>query len=601
MKLIRFIGMTLLVLLFSGKALLANSKKPVDVKVGLLFVQLAAEEKKRSIEFTALRRIFDILGIPYDILNDTSALEEYRVLYTGGALTNTVASAALTNALYDYVEMGGTLVSAGEVGNRLFPIFGVGKHFASKMRYRMTFVGADQSLIYIDHPDEQTISLGNGEKHFYDEVIWSHGYTLLEGAVPIATFNDGTVGFSTNRYGRGRTYLFGLTYTESVLRPQIGKDYEAQRQFVNTFEPSADVIMLILKAIYEANYSPFVYISTIPYAMSTALILSHDVDAQTSFVDSLKFAALEERYGVKSTFFENTKYFVDWMDIDYYNIKENVDAIRELKHRGWEIGSHTVSHYKKFSTANEGEPGVTFKTYDPKNRVTVQGEVRVSKELLDRDISGQNTISFRAGDLAFPNNLIRVLEDAGYLYDSTFSANDVLTAFPYFALEERELDSAESNVIEIPVTLDDALGYLTPKAVEKATEQWLDVSRAHMNNEAITVLLIHPSDTRTRSYKLNAQEGLMKGILEMGGWMGDLSTFGHFWRGRHDISFYTYLDGRGFLIIEIDRKKDELNQAIGFVVGNTKIKKIEVMDSTGNKLNYNTQLRGSKMYLGQHK
>jgi hypothetical protein len=192
----------------------------------LLYVQSAAKEEKRSIEFTALRRIFDILGIPYDILKDVSGLEEYRVIYTGGALTNTVVSAALANALYDYVEMGGILVSAGEVGNRLFPIFGVKKHSPTKKRYRMTFTGADQSLLYIDHANERSISLGNGEKNFYDEVIWSHGYTLSEGAEPIATFNDGTVGFSTNRYGRGRTYLLGLTYTESVLLPQIGKDYD---------------------------------------------------------------------------------------------------------------------------------------------------------------------------------------------------------------------------------------------------------------------------------------------------------------------------------------------------------------------------------------
>ena len=100
-------------------------------------------------------------------------------------------------------------------------------------------------------------------------------------------------------------HLFGLSYTESVLIPQIGEDYEAQRRYVNAFEPSADVIMLILKAIYESAVTPFVYLSISPYGKSTSLILSHDVDAQTAFIDSLKYAALEERYGVKSTFFEN--------------------------------------------------------------------------------------------------------------------------------------------------------------------------------------------------------------------------------------------------------------------------------------------------------
>ena len=91
-----------------------------------------------------------------------------------------------------------------------------------------------------------------------------------------------------------------------------------------------------------------------------------------------------------------------------------------------------MSHYKQFSKVEEGDPGVTFKTYDPRKQITVQGEVRVSKELLERDVPGLNTLSFRAGDLEFPHILIRVLEEADYRYDSTYSANDVLTAVPLF-------------------------------------------------------------------------------------------------------------------------------------------------------------------------
>jgi len=34
--------------------------------------------------------------------------------------------------------------------------------------------------------------------------------------------------------------------------------------------------------------------------------------------------------------------------------------------------------------------------------------------------------------------LKEVLDEAGYMYDSTFSANDVLTAFPFRALKLRK-------------------------------------------------------------------------------------------------------------------------------------------------------------------
>jgi len=575
----------------------ADSLRPISIKAGLLDVGAVTGEPPGTIEFRALRRIFDILGIPYDILTDTKNLDNYRVIYTAGLLTNNKLSADLMNVLYDYVEFGGTLVSAGETGNKLYPLFGILGHTASRKRYRMSFIGEDSSMRYIDHPREKTISLGNGEGHFYDEVIWSHGYTPSTATV-LAIFNDHTAGFLKNRYERGAAYLLGLSYSESVLLPQIGNDYEAQRKYVNSFEPSADVIMLLLKSIYESRYAPYVYFSTIPYARPTALILSHDVDAQTSFVDSLKFADIEQKYGAKSTFFENTKYFTDWMDIGYYNIKENVDSIRELKRRGWDIGSHTVSHYKKFASVEEGDPNVTFETYDPKHKKTVQGEVRVSKELLDRDIPGQYTLSFRAGDLEFPEILIRVLEQAGYKYDSTFSANDVLSAFPFYALKERRSDSKESSIIEIPVTLDDSMGYLKPGTVDKAVKTWFDIVNRHMDNEAITVLLIHPSDTRTKTYKLEAQEKLMKKVSQLGGWMGDLTTFGKFWRDRHNTKLELFRDANGTLVIKLNKTADCLNPAVGFVVGNTKSKRVVVQDRADKALHYTLRQQNNKLYLG---
>lgn len=575
-----------------------EERAPLPVRVGLLDVGAASGREPESIEFTALRRIFDVLGIPCRVLDEPSRLQEHRVVFAGGALTNREVNAELSNALYAYVEDGGVLFAAGEVGNKLFPLFGIGEHRPSRRRYRMSFIGEDASLRYIDHPRERTISLGNGEKRFHQQVIWSHGYTPGGDAVTLARFENGAAGYVKNRYGRGVTYLLGLSFTESVLRPQIGMDYEAQRRYVNSFEPSADVIMLLARAVYEAYVSPFVYLSTVPFARSTALVLSHDVDAQTSFLDSLKFAALEERFGVKSTFFQNTKYVVDWMDIDYYNIRENVEAIRELKRRGWDIGSHTVSHHKQFSSIPEGDPGVTFLTYDPRKRKTVQGEVRVSKELLDRDIPGQDTVSFRAGDLEFPHVLIRVLEEAGYRYDSTFSANDVLTAFPYFALQERHLGSRESKVVEIPVTLDDSLGYLAPGNIRQAVDAWLEVLRANRDNEAVTVLLIHPSDTRDESYKLEAQKSLMKAAVDMDAWMGDLTSFGEFWRLRHQTGFSVFHDEEKNLIIRIEASPPDAGSSLGFVVGNTDARNVVVEDRNGAVLPYQAVERGGKLYVG---
>jgi hypothetical protein len=53
---------------------------------------------------------------------------------------------------------------------------------------------------------------------------------------------------------------------------------------------------------------------------------------------------------------------------------------------------------------------VTARTYRP---------AEVSKERLDRDLPDQQTVSFRAGELALPPRLIEALEATGYRYDSS--------------------------------------------------------------------------------------------------------------------------------------------------------------------------------------
>lgn len=212
---------------------------PAGVKVALLDVAAAAERQSDGVELLALRRIFSTLGVTCDVLSRAGTLDAYRVIFTAGALPNSPL-ASLANDLYDYVEGGGVLVSSGEVGSNVYPLFGVEKRVPSRRRFRLSFAGKDPSLSYLTHPRMLNISLGNGEPPFYDEVVWSHGASLTAHA---------TVGFSVHPYGRGKASLLGLSYTEAVLLPQVGGSYNAERQYANGIEPSADSIMLLLKAI----------------------------------------------------------------------------------------------------------------------------------------------------------------------------------------------------------------------------------------------------------------------------------------------------------------------------------------------------------------
>ena len=57
----------------------------------------------------------------------------------------------------------------------------------------------------------------------------------------LAHFDDGSAALLTNSVGKGRVYLLGLSLLDVVLRNQDNHDYEAQRHYVNAFEPGADV------------------------------------------------------------------------------------------------------------------------------------------------------------------------------------------------------------------------------------------------------------------------------------------------------------------------------------------------------------------------
>jgi len=584
------------VLAFLVVSVLSLGAEEIEHRLGL--VRSFASDASSFVHDRAVERIAGGLGLPYTFVDDPRALGRFPVVVLADGPGNADLDPAWREALYVYVEDGGVLVSPAIVGSDLYPLFGIRTVSPGRDRTRLSFGGDDPALAYIDHPREQTISLGNGAFDVFEEVVWSHGVTIDPFGTPLGRFADDTIGFSVNYYGSGVAYYLGLSFVETVLLPQAGGDYEAQREFVNSVEPSADVIMLLVRAIYEEYAELPVSVGIIPQGRPTALILTHDVDAQDSFVDSLKFARLAQEFGTTSTFFETTKYFIDNADIAYYSAPGNLEAIRELARMGFDIGSHTVTHSYDFDEAVPGSPTVTFETYRPLEELTINGEVRVSKELLDRDLPGQETIAFRSGYLAFPTELIGVLEDAGYRYDSSFSANDILTTFPYYALRERRVDAEISSVVQIPVTFDDALGFLTPDRVDEAVAAWTDVMLAHANNETISVLLIHPSDSGTRDYKLRAQRAVMEYARDLGAWIGNLTEYGEFWRARSELRVVRVEREDGVVRIHIDGTSEGVHPWTTLVVADAGDSvALEVVAADGVALQHSAVRRGGKVYL----
>jgi peptidoglycan/xylan/chitin deacetylase (PgdA/CDA1 family) len=521
----------LLLLVASGAFCQAVAAPMPEWGVALLEVGSDLEARHEQV---ALRDCLELMGIPFLQTADVQEATRRPLVFIGGILLNTELSAPDREALYSYVEHGGVLLAAQVQGNEFFPLFGITGAAASRTNFRVQFTSTqDPALRYVNRPEERTISLGDPK--FYSETVWSTEYTPNPESHVLATYENRTAAFIVNAYGRGLAYALGLGFKETTLIPRLAQSFEAQRQWINWFEPSGDVFRLLLRALYEENVHPFLLVHTVPEGKETGLCLSHDVDARESFPNSLAFAKMEAALGVHSTFFVTTKYFLDDTDIGYYT-PERVEWIRQVKELGFEVASHSVSHSLRFEAFPIGSADVNPTNYDP-SHPTLFGEVSVSKQLLDRDLQ-QQTAGFRSGYLIYPSDLLGVLEASGYAFDSSVSAQWVLTNYPYFGFRKRSLDSEHSQIVVVPVTLDDSRGelavreFLTAETQQEALRIWTEVIRANAENNAITCLLIHPTNI---TYKLETERRLIEANRGSETWIGDVGTVARFWRGRAQL------------------------------------------------------------------
>jgi len=494
--------------------------------------------------------------------------------------------------LYRYVELGGLLVATHVQGDQYFPLFGLAAFAVSQKNASLHLEdsSADAALRYVNRPEERDIVLGDPKR--YKEFNWTTEYQVAAATV-LGKFANGKAAFIRNYYGCGVAYSLGLSFSDSTLRLAIGQSFEAEPEWANLFAPSGDVLRLLLRGIYESNVHPSLLVHTIPDGLDGALLLSHDIDARESYPNSVVFAALEQRYGVTSTFFATTKYFTDETDIGYYT-PANAAYLRELRARGFDVGSHTVSHLKTFNKFPIGDPAVRFASYRPTIAPTVFGEIQVSKELLDRDVPGQHTIAFRAGELAHPVQLIEALEAAGYLVDSTRAAGNTLTNCAYRPLREAHLGAPVSSMIEIPVTLDDSMGYLTPTTVDKAVAQWTNIVAANAENNSITCLLVHPTDI---TYKLAAEERLLQAYRHKPIWIGSVTKYGLFARARATVRAtpFAYDD---HIEIRLNQPRAKLPQGLTLAMeSGLRWNALSVRDSNGVEVPFTTSSHADRKML----
>jgi hypothetical protein len=297
------------------------------------------------------------MGIPFFVTRDLNrALLHRLIIIYPGSDSKTFTSAQLEE-LTRHVRSGGSLFAVNILARNLGALFGFSAVVPSRQRYQVNFsAGSDPALRYLNRPEELQVPLSARK---YDQLFWTNGYTPEEAAAVLARFEDGSAAVVRKSLGKGTAYLCGVSFHDVVLRNQVNRDFDAERHYVNAFEPGSDVWLLFLRAWYETAEPEAVRISTIPGGQMSVLLLSHDVDWEYSFAPALSFANSESRLQTRSTFFIQAKYVSDANSYSFF-FGNNLAIMRRLSSGGNSIGSHSIIHSRGFNKFELGTGGEGF-------------------------------------------------------------------------------------------------------------------------------------------------------------------------------------------------------------------------------------------------
>lgn len=538
---------TKLILLFLIIFLSSASWTQINRKVCVLDMTKYNGETGTSRKLSAIR-VMRLAGVPHDTTSSLTTALQYPVIITGSRIQENAFSANDILAIDNYVSNGGVLITSSLREPDLFGLCGINSSTSSNTLYELKWDTLSAPIFdLIDDSLEVTISLGRS----------SHGPTFhtryygLTTATPLAFYENLEPAVVKKDYGTGTIYTFGPDFRDILYRNQTNFDVLAHRTYSNGFEPTSDVVMIVLRNIIREHIPHTVYKHTAHNNAHSAIMLTHDVDSRTA-MDTMKvFSEFQHQNGIKAHYNITTRYLSDqWMSNFYIG---GYNQINKLQLDGHTLASHSVGHYPDFADINVfpmGELGNNTSNYSPYYsggstvNGSVLGEIEVSKNLLVNDFSTQIR-SFRAGHLAYNDSLIRAMELTNYDFNSTYSSNDILSNFPFYALRDRSFSADESTILEIPMTISDVYSSdpINISNYHEKVSNWNLVTQKYHNNFAPTTILIHPN----RMYKLDAMIDYINGLPNRSEIIA-FEDFGDFWRNRDSLEYNTEIIGNNLVV-----------------------------------------------------
>ncbi|MCM1355607.1 MAG: hypothetical protein NC212_04275 [Staphylococcus sp.] len=497
--------------------------------------------------------------------------------------------------LADYVSAGGLIVSPlidGSLTPEMETIFGISAR-TSTTKTNLFLDWVDESypeLVYIDEPEETTTRLGS---------IRTSVLTPST-AVPFAYFGDAHDGSATtgkvavvkNTLGSGAAYLFSFSWSDVIQRPQLNKDSGGSRGTNNTFEPSADMVPLFLRAAHAANRTLSAWKFTVPDGYSSVLIPTHDCDSRTAFDEMFYLSDYEKELGFSCHYFLTVHYFRQKGYLSAFYNDETIPLARKLIEQGHTVGSHSICHFPDFHISSRfpmteytEEEYAAYATHDMDTGISTGStwaELVLSKRILERDLAN-NVRSFRSGHLCVNDNMPLAHKIADYEFSSCYAAPDLLSQFPFIQRMNNNWEGEPTGTLQIPLHFSDVFSSdkMTEENWAEKPAVWLRLFDKLKGNYASSVILIHPN----REWKMLAEKMLVESLD-----LGECSLFnfedyGDFWINRRDFSFTVHhspADGK--VTVRAASADIEANPHLGIFVeynSSRPLESITLVDETG--------------------
>ncbi len=468
-------------------------------------------------------------GIPFTITSRLDVALRHRVLMVYPTLSGKVFGREELQLLAAHPRQGGTLIACGVIGGGLHEVFGIREMTETRTPTALRFHSEPWGLEGEGAVPGWTVPLRHPAGA--EPPIGVTQYRVLTASV-VASYDDGLAAVIQRPVGPGWAVALGFDVGYVLWRGQALRAEGFAGSFNNRFMPGTDAVLLFLEAVFRRGEPWAVTLDPIPDGRDLAVLLTHDVDAQTSMHNALEFAKIEQERGVRGTYFIQTKYLRDFND-EIFLTDQWIEDMRRLRGMGMEIGSHTVAHSKVFDQFPLGTGTEFYPDYRPivTSRLTVRGgtvfgELRVSKFLLETLVPGLTVQSFRAGELAYPHALPQALVATGYRYDSTATANTALTHLPYRLMHNR-MNRREVESFEFPVSVEDEelppLGQRLPDVLRLADQLG--------RYGAVMTILIHPN---VLGHKLDFETRLIESLAGRA-WLGAVEDFGRWWEARDHV------------------------------------------------------------------